>query len=87
MLDLAKTDKIAIQSFVNRSDSQGGSTLGAISGTQVSIQSVDIGLPQLAMHSTIEMSGVKDTRSMYDLLLAYYSKHIIIGPDFITINE
>ena len=39
----------------------GGSTLGNISSTQVAIRAVDIGLPQLAMHSPYETAGVKDT--------------------------
>lgn len=85
--DLAKDIDVDVQSFVNRSDSQGGSTLGAISGSQVSIMSVDIGLPQLAMHSTIEMSGVKDTDSMYKLLNSFYNREIIIDNDSITINK
>lgn len=42
------------QTFVNRSDMMGGSTLGNISTAHVSLRSVDIGLPQLAMHSAVE---------------------------------
>lgn len=44
-----------------RSDMAGGSTLGNISNTQVALNTVDIGLPQLAMHSPYETAGVKDT--------------------------
>ena len=47
--------------YTNRSDMAGGSTLGNISNTQVSLQAVDIGMPQLAMHSSCEMAGAKDT--------------------------
>jgi len=39
----------------------GGSTLGNISNTQVALNTVDIGLPQFAMHSPYETTGVKDT--------------------------
>ena len=39
----------------------GGSTLGNISNTQVAVDTVDIGLPQLAMHSPYETAGVYDT--------------------------
>ena len=39
----------------------GGSTLGNISSTKVAVNAVDIGLPQLAMHSPYETAGVKDT--------------------------
>lgn len=83
---LAKEDNIKIQKFANRSDSPGGSTLGAISGSQVSIKSVDIGLPQLAMHSANEMAGSQDTESMYKLLKNFYNKSIKIKASSIEIE-
>ncbi len=86
MIDLARDADVNTQSFVNRSDSPGGSTLGAISGSQVSIMSVDIGLPQFAMHSSNEMSGSSDTKAMYKLLLNFYNKEIFIDKDSITIK-
>jgi aspartyl aminopeptidase len=49
------------QTFVNRSDMAGGSTLGNISNTQVAVSTVDIGLAQLAMHSPYETAGAQDT--------------------------
>ena len=52
---------VPYHTFVNRSDIAGGSTLGNISNTQVPMNTVDIGLPQLAMHSPYETAGVKDT--------------------------
>ena len=52
---------VPVQVFTNRSDMAGGSTLGNISNTQVALNTVDIGLAQLAMHSPYETSGVKDT--------------------------
>ena len=52
---------VPYQAFLNRSDIAGGSTLGNISNTQVPMNTVDIGLPQLAMHSPYETAGVKDT--------------------------
>lgn len=59
--DLCQRAGVPVQSFVNRSDMAGGSTLGNISNTQVALNTVDIGLPQLAMHSPYETAGVKDT--------------------------
>ena len=53
-----------VQIFVNHSDVPGGSTLGNISGTQVALHTVDIGLVQLAMHSPYETAGVKDTDTL-----------------------
>ena len=59
--DLCQKADVPVQTFVNRSDMAGGSTLGNISNTQVALNTVDIGLPQLAMHSPYETVGVKDT--------------------------
>lgn len=58
---------VKYQTFHNRSDTLGGGTLGNISNTRVSVNTVDIGLPQLAMHSAYETAGVKDTE---DFILA-----------------
>ncbi len=58
---LCKEAEVPCQTFANRSDMVGGSTLGNISTAHVSLPSADIGLPQLAMHSAYETAGVKDT--------------------------
>ena len=42
----------------------GGSTLGSISNTKVSVPTVDIGLAQLAMHSATETAGAKDVAEL-----------------------
>ncbi len=55
---------VPVQFFSNRSDAAGGSTLGNIAMSQVSMNSVDIGLPQLAMHSPYETAGVRDSYYM-----------------------
>ena len=52
---------VPVQTFANRSDMAGGSTLGNISNTRVALNTVDIGLPQLAMHSPYETAGAEDT--------------------------
>lgn len=66
------------QTFANRSDVLGGSTLGNLSNTQVSVHAVDIGLPQLSMHSTYETAGVEDTATTIAALTKYYSTNIDI---------
>jgi aspartyl aminopeptidase len=50
----------------------GGSTLGNIANTQVSLNTVDIGLAQLAMHSAFETAGAKDTELMVQALTAFF---------------
>lgn len=52
--------QIPYQTYTNRSDVAGGSTLGNISTAHVSVATADIGLPQLAMHSAVETGGVRD---------------------------
>lgn len=58
---LCEEAKVPVQVFTNRSDRPGGFTLGNIAITKVGIPAVDIGLPQLAMHSSYETAGIKDT--------------------------
>ena len=62
--DICDKAGVPYQTFVNRSDMAGGSTLGNISNTQVPMKTVDIGLAQLAMHSVYETAGVKDTENL-----------------------
>lgn len=64
--------EVPVQIFTNRSDSVGGSTLGNISTAHVSLNSADIGLPQLAMHSSFELAGVKDTAYLVEFAKEFY---------------
>ena len=72
--DLCINANIPFQTFANRSDMAGGSTLGNISISHVSMPSVDIGMPQLAMHSAVETGGVRDTEYAVKMMKAFYSK-------------
>ena len=63
------------QYFANRSDKVGGSTLGNLAMAQVSMNCVDIGLPQLAMHSCYETAGARDTVSLIRLMEEFYASH------------
>ena len=59
--DICREAGVPVQTFANRSDMAGGSTLGNISNIRVALNTVDIGLPQLAMHSPYETAGAEDT--------------------------
>ena len=63
---------VKVQTYCNRADIAGGSTLGHISLTQVSIPTADIGLPQLAMHSCYETAGVRDALDLEKTMTAFY---------------
>lgn len=70
---MAERAGIKLQTYCNRADLPGGSTLGSIADTKVSVRTVDIGLPQLAMHSAVETAGAADVAPMVDLLRTFYS--------------
>lgn len=78
---ICKENEVPVQSFVNRSDILGGSTLGNISNSQVSLNAVDIGLPQLAMHSSYETAGVLDLDYMISGIKAFYNSAIVANCD------
>ena len=63
---------VPTQAFHNHSDILGGSTLGNLSNAQVSLNMVDIGLAQLAMHSPYETAGTKDTEYLVRAMTEFY---------------
>lgn len=67
---------VPVQHFANRSDMLGGSTLGNIANAHVSMNTVDIGLAQLAMHSSYETAGCADVEYMIRALTAFYGAQI-----------
>jgi aspartyl aminopeptidase len=70
--EICRRAGVPTQVFSNRSDMPGGSTLGNISNTHVSMETVDIGLAQLAMHSAWETAGTKDLDFLVRALSALY---------------
>lgn len=67
---------VPYQLYCNRADMAGGSTLGSIANTKVSLNTVDIGLAQLAMHSSFETAGKHDTEYMVKALTHFYSSSV-----------
>ena len=74
---LCKKVNVPLQVFTNRSDARGGSTLGNISNTHVSLNTVDIGLPQLAMHSPYETCGTKDTQYLMTAMKEFFARSFV----------
>ena len=70
---ICEKNGIPTQVYCNRADIPGGSTLGHISLTHVSVPTVDVGLAQLAMHSSYETASVADVGYLADAMRAYYS--------------
>ena len=67
---------VPTQVYANRSDIAGGSTLGNISSSQLSLNTVDIGLAQLAMHSSYETAGSQDTLYLERAAAEFYRSYI-----------
>ena len=70
---ICREAEAAVQNYSNRSDLPGGSTLGSIATTHMPIRSVDIGLPQLAMHSCYETVGAEDLQHLVKAVKTLYS--------------
>ena len=81
---LAGKAQLNVQEYTNRSDLRGGSTLGNLSNGEISFLSADIGLPQLAMHSSNELLGALDIVDMAEFCKEYFSVYFAIsGSDIV----
>ena len=72
-LEMCKHSGIKAQRYYNRADLPGGSTLGSISNTRVSVSTIDIGFPQLAMHSATETAAACDLEPMIAATRVFFS--------------
>jgi len=72
---------VNVQRYSNRADLPGGSTLGNISTAHLSIHSVDVGLPQLAMHAACEVACAADVESLVSAMTEYYSRSFRVAED------
>ena len=70
--ELARQSAVPVQKFVVRNDALCGSTIGPFLAGETGIRTVDIGAPQLSMHSIREMCGVDDLGHLVALLKAFY---------------
>lgn len=77
-LEMCKKAGVPTQMFCNRSDIRGGSTLGSISNTKVPLHAVDIGVAQLAMHSSYETCGAFDTGYMINAMKEFFSSSLLV---------
>jgi len=72
--ELAKKHHIPLQDFAVRNDSACGSTIGPILASNCGMRTVDVGIPQLSMHSIREMCGTADLVHTIHLLQAFFSE-------------
>ena len=72
--DIAEEESVPVQAFVVRSDLGCGSTIGPITASEVGVRTVDIGVPQFAMHSIREMAGSEDAHYLFRILKRFYAR-------------
>lgn len=77
---------VPVQHYSNRPDQMGGSTLGNIADTKVGVSTVDIGMAQLAMHSSFETVGSKDVEAMIRAAAAFYSTSLTVENGSVVID-
>ena len=65
---------VPVQSFVSRSDAACGSTVGPITAARLGVPTLDVGIPQLAMHSCREVTGSEDAARLTDVLIAFFNR-------------
>ena len=68
---VASSNGIPLQTFASRNNVPCGSTIGPITATQLGIEAIDIGIPQLSMHSAREMCGAEDPLHLVSLMSAF----------------
>lgn len=76
LLYLSQKLNIPVQKFMVRNDSPCGSTIGPILATKCGIRTLDVGVPQLSMHSIREVCGTKDVCSSLRLITEFYSQFV-----------
>ena len=83
---VCKQADVPVQTYCNRADIPGGSTLGNISLAHVSVPTADIGLPQLAMHSCYETAGVRDAGFLLQAMTAFYGASLSLSDGGFTLK-
>ena len=62
---------VPLQTFVTRNNMPCGSTIGPITATRLGIDCIDVGVPQLSMHSARELCGAEDPSRLVTLIAGF----------------
>ena len=84
--ELCRRVNVPVQHYSNRPDQAGGSTLGNIVNTKAAMETVDIGIAQLAMHSCFETAGSRDLDHLIRATAAFYGAKLTINPGSIELD-
>ena len=74
LINIANKLGYKLQTFHNRNDKVGGSTIGPITSTVLGIKAIDVGIPLLAMHSIRELAGVEDIYEAYEIYKKFFEE-------------
>ena len=69
---LAADQGVQVQAFVVRSDMACGSTIGPLTAAETGVRTLDVGVPQLAMHSIRELAGTTDAFDLKRVLQHFF---------------
>ncbi len=69
---LAAEEDAPVQAFVVRSDMACGSTIGPLTAAEIGVRTLDVGVPQWAMHSAREVAGTRDAFSLSRILRRFF---------------
>jgi aspartyl aminopeptidase len=72
--DVCREADVPVQSFVTRADMGCGSTIGPITATELGVPTIDVGVPQWAMHSIRETAGTKDVEYLTRALTLFLNR-------------
>ena len=70
---LCQEAEVPVQEFVVRNDMGCGSTIGPLTAAKIGVDTVDVGVPSLAMHSVRETAACKDCHDLYQVLRTFFS--------------
>ena len=73
-IDSCANANVPIQHFASRNNIACGSTIGPITATRLGIDTIDVGIPQLSMHSVREVCGSQDPIYLRDALCSYFAR-------------
>lgn len=76
--ELCRQADVPVQVFAVRADMGCGSTIGPITATELGVPTLDVGVPQWAMHSIRETAGVHDVAYLTKVLSAFVNSSELV---------
>ncbi|MFQ9131897.1 MAG: hypothetical protein ACLR4R_07580 [Oscillospiraceae bacterium] len=83
---MCRRAQVPTQHYANRPDQAGGATLGNIANTKLPVNTVDIGMAQLAMHSCFETMGSRDVETFVRAVRACYESSLRFMPEGVALR-